>query len=346
MKNREKAKKYLKNKYYNKDENYKAILSEIRKDENMNKNKIFKTIVTTILTLLGATTIAFAGTQVYNNYIKEKNSIQSISIFDNGTGTISYETDLTQNDMILNSSCTLHHKIITNMEDYNKYKERIAELPEMSEEKFEKNFLVVVANILGRQPHEKDLELYEITADETTTHIIIKQKENPDYSNKNNVWYAVVDKAVLREKSETSIEYTYIENPNFIKLSKIPSNYTIEDAIKDGCFVENKNKVVSSNIYAIDEFIKKAEKKENAFIRIYSKSDESSTIEDIEYKDGIFISNIKNLKDNTIKVYSFNYMEKGNKNKNNLVRYYFKEADDEKNKKWFKGIPIVTIYQE
>ena len=34
------------------------------------------------------------------------------------------------------------------------------------------------------------------------------------------------------------------------------------------------------------------------------------------------------------------------KNKNNLVRYYFKEADDEKNKKWFKGIPIVTIYQE
>ena len=99
MKNREKAKKYLKNKYYNKDENYKAILSEIRKDENMNKNKIFKTIVTTILTLLGATTIAFAGTQVYNNYIKEKNSIQSISIFDNGTGTISYETDLTQNDI-------------------------------------------------------------------------------------------------------------------------------------------------------------------------------------------------------------------------------------------------------
>lgn len=68
-------------------------------------------------------------------------------------------------------------------------------------------------------------------ADETTTHIIMKQKENP----------------------------------NFIKLSEIPSNYTIEDAIKDGCFVENKNKVVSSNIYTIDEFIKKAEKKGECF---------------------------------------------------------------------------------
>lgn len=351
MKNKEQVQNYFKNKYYNQNENYKAILSEIRGDKIMNKNNILKTISTAILALLGATTIAFASTQIYNNYIKEKNSIHSTKIFDNGTGMIDYETDLTQNDMFLNPNCTLHHKIITNMGDYNKYKERISELPEMTESSFNEKFLVIVANILIRQPHERDLELYDITADEETTYIIMKQKDNPDYSQdysqKDNVWYAVVDKTLLRENVETKIEHKYIENPNFVKLSELPDDYTIDDAIKDGCFVENKNKVLSSNIHALDEFIEKSQKNETSFIRIYSKYDDYIRIIDIEYKNGLFTCNGKTSEDKNVKVSSYNYMEKEDKNEESQFLYYvFREDDGDGNKKWWQGIPVVIIYQE
>ena len=282
MKNRKEIQKYFQNNYYNKNENYKAILSEIKEDKIMNRNKILKAISTAILTLLGATTIAFASTQIYNNYIKEKNSLHSTAIFDNGTGMIDYETDLSQNNMFLNADCLLHHKFITDMGEYNKYKERISKLPDMKEEDFEEKFIVVVANTIRRQPHERDLELYDITADETTTHVILKQKENPDYSQdyskKDNVWFAVVDKSLLRKNEETKIEYKYIENPDFVKLSELPDDYNINDAIKDGCFVQDKEDVLSDNKYAIDEFLEKAKKEGNAFIRLYRKFEEEVTI--------------------------------------------------------------------
>ncbi len=349
MKNRKEIQKYFKNNYYNKNENYKAILSEIREDKIMNRNKISKAISTAILTLLGATTIAFASTQIYNNYIKEKDSTHSTVIFDNGTGMIDYETDLSQNDMFINANCTLHHKIITNIEDYKKYKERISELPEMKEEDFNKTFLIIVVNTIRRQPHERDLELYDITADETTTHVIMKQKENPDYSQdyskKDNVWYAVVDKTLLKENLETVIEHNYIENPNFVKLSELPDDYNISDAIKDGCFVEDKYKVLSDNIYAIDEFIEKTEKNETTFIRVYSKYDDYIRIMDVEYKNGLFTINAITSENKDILVNTFNFIEKENKNEDNLINYDFQEADDNGDKIWWIGIPFVTIYQ-
>lgn len=346
MKNRKEIQKYFQNKYYNKNENYKAILSEIREDKIMNKNKILKTILTAILTLLGATTIAFASTQIYNNYIKEKNSVDTVKTFGVGESYIDDESVISLEDMFLNPNDILHHKIITNINDYNRYKKRIKELPEMTESNFDENFLVVVANTMFRQPHERDLELYDVTADETTTHIIMKQKENPDYNKKGNIWYAVVDKTLLRENVETKIEHKYIENPNFVKLSELPDNYSISDAIKDGCFVEDKYKVLSDNIYAIDEFIEKTEKNENAFIRVYSKYDDYIIIKDVEYKNGLFTTNTITSENRNILVNTFNFIEKGNKHEDNLVNYDFQESDDNGNKIWWRGIPLVTIYQK
>lgn len=344
MKNRKEIQKYFQNKYYNKNENYKAILSEIREDKIMNRNKILKAISTAVLTLLGATTIAFASTQIYNNYIKEKNSVDTVKTFGVGESYIDDESVISLEDMFLNPNDILHHKIITNINDYNRYKKRINELPEMTESSFDENFLVVVANTMFRQPHERDLELYDVTADETTTHIIMKQKENPDYNKKGNIWYAVVDKTLLRENVETKIEHKYIENPNFVKLSELPDDYSTEDAIKDGCFVQDKEDVLSDNKYAIDEFLEKAKKEGNAFIRLYKKFEEDVTIIDLEYKNGFFTSNGKNLGDKTIGVSSYPYMTKEDFSKNQSV-YVFNEADENGNQETFMDFVVTIINQ-
>lgn len=349
MKNKKNLQKYFDNKYYNKSNNYKAVLSEIRKDEYMNKSRFFKMISTAILTLLGMTSIVFASTKIYNEYIKVQDTVQSTRIWDNGTGITNYETDLTQNDMIYNMDSRLYHKIITNMEDYNKYKERINELPEMSEESFNENFLVVVASNINRKIEDRDLTIVDIFADEKTTHIILKQKENPDYDNCDNIWYAVVDNSQLRKNIETELEYEYIKNPEFVSLSDLPEDYSIEDALKDGCFVVNdyENKVLSDNIYEADEFIKKAENNETVFMRIYSKYNDTIRIADVEYKDGIFTINSLDRENNKIHVGKYRYFMKGYKRDNNFVRYYLTNDNvDIYGTGGWSGMPIISIYQE
>lgn len=346
MKNRKKLQEYFKKQYYNKNNNYKAILSEIRKDEYMKKNNIFKIISTAILTLLGTTSLVFASTKIYNEYIKEQNKLQSTLIWQNGSGISDYETDLTQNDMIRSETSNLYYKIITNMEDYNKYKSRINELPKMSKDSFNENFLVIVASINYMELRDRDLTIVDVLADETTTHITLKQKENPDYNNCDNIWYAIVDNSQLRDNVEAEIEYEYIKNPGFVELSELPKEYNTEEALKDGCFVEDKNEVLSDNIYAIDEFIKKTENSENAFIRIYSKYNNTVKIVDVEYKNKMFTLNWRDLDNEDINVSLHKKIMKGNKKDNNLVRYYLTNDIESYGRGDWKGVPFVSIYQK
>lgn len=346
MKNRKKLQEYFKKQYYNKNNNYKAILSEIRKDEFMNKNKIFKIISTAILTLLGTTSLVFASTKIYNEYIKAQNKLQSTLIWQNGSGISDYETDLAQNDMIRSETSNLYHKIITNMEDYNRYKSRINELPEMSKDSFNENFLVIVASINYMELRDRDLTIVDVFADEATMHIILKQKENPDYNNCDNIWYAIVDNSQLRDNVETEIDYEQIKKPDVVSLSDLPNEYSIEEAIKDGCVVEDKNMVLSDDVEAIDKFITKTETSENAFIRIYSKYNNTVRIVDVEYKDKMFILNWRTLGNEEINVHAYKYVMKGNKKDNNLVRYYLTNDRVNYGIGDWEGVPFASIYQE
>lgn len=143
----------------------------------------------------------------------ENSTVLSSSIVKNGelktsglynyNGDLSYENDLMQNDMIYHTECSLYHKIVTNMNDYNKYKERIA-IPEMTENDFTNRVLVIIANeTLRKDPKETNLMIYDISCDETTTNIIMKQKEttkdNADQELMNNVFWAIFDKSQLKD---------------------------------------------------------------------------------------------------------------------------------------------------
>ncbi len=261
MKNRKEIQKYFKSKYYNKDTNYKTILCQIKNEEKNNKNKLFKAISTIIITLLGTTSIVFASSKIYNEYIKQQEEINSSGLYTDEQGFSYYEVDLTQNDMIYDEQSMLYYKIISDLQDYDKYKSKVNELPDISKEKFQEIFVIIIANTGMRQPHESDLNISEIKSDETTLYITMDQKAEPDYNNFGRVWYAVVDKMLLRNNVKIISKYLNIENPNFVKLENLPDNYSIEQALIDGCFVEKDYTVLSKNQYAIDELIEKAKKR-------------------------------------------------------------------------------------
>lgn len=304
-------------------------------------NKVLKIFIIIICTTALLSGIVYAGVTIYNKYIKKQEEITSRGLFDLGDGITTYETDLMANDMTWNQKPRLYHKIISDQEEYNKYKSRVEELPNLEEINFEENFVIIIANENVRQLHEKDLTISEIIADETTTHIKMKQKENPDYNKNNNIWYAIVDRSLLRENADVSIENRKVEVEGCISTEELPKSYSVENAISDGCIVLENNKVKSNNIEKLDEFIADTERGEKSSIRVYSKftdsnGEETIYIKDVEYLNGIYYFNDYNLKDSE-KSYFNSYTKLQKRNSSYGIVYYWIEEDEN------SGAPFIII---
>lgn len=290
-------------------------------------NKVAKVIIIIMCISVLLTGITYAGIVIYNEFIKKQDEVQSRGLFDLGDGQTYYEIDLMANDMTWNEKTSLYHRIIDNITDYEKYKSRINEFPNADEIDFNENFVIVIANENIRQPHEKDLTIYNVYADATTTHIVMKQKEVPNYDADNNIWYAIVDKSLLRNLADVTIEQRTFNTGDFADIEDIPKDYSVENAIADGCIVLEDNSLISNNIDKLDNFIEESKNNKNTFIRIYSFNSTEVRIKDIEYYNGIYYIRDKNLYD-AEKEYYNSFTSKLEKTKNKFgTEYGWKNTD-------------------
>lgn len=299
--------------------------------DEMNKAaKVFIIIMCISVLLTGMT---YAGIVIYNQFIKKQDEVKSRGLFDLGDGHTYYEIDLMANDMIWNGNARLYHRIIDNATDYEKYKSRINEFPEVEEINFEENFVVIIANENIRQPHEKDLTIFNVTADENTTHIIMKQKENPNYDVESNIWYAIVDKSLLRNSADVTIEQRTFNTGKFKDIKDLPQDYSVENAVEDGCIVLQNNKIISNNIEQLDNFVQKTQNNINSFIRVYSYYESkgvnktNAEIKDLEYYNGIYYLRGIHLNDED-KDYYNSYVPKLKKSHNMFGTEYSWNNDD------------------
>ena len=255
-------------------------------------NKVVKAFIIIMCVSVLLTGITYAGIVFYNEFIKKQDEVKSRGLFDLGDGHTEYKINLMANDMTWSIKNSLYYKVLDNSVDYEVYKSRIKEFPETEEINFEKNFIVIIANENIRQPHEKDLTIDNIYADDNTTHIVMKQKENPNYDVESNIWYAVVDKSLLRNSADVTIEQRKFNTGNFKDIKVLPKDYSLEDALADGCVVLQNNKVISNNIEQLDNFVQNAQNNINSFIRVYyyykSNNILDIQIKDLEYYNGIY----------------------------------------------------------
>ena len=303
-------------------------------------NKVLKIVIVILCITVSLTGITFEGVTIYNTFIKKHDKIETRGLFDDGRGYTDYETDLMANDMTWQDDVRLYYKTITNSNDYEKYKSRIPTFPEVSEINFDENFIVIIANENYRDYDEIDMEISNVYADETTTNIIMKQKENPNMNDTTNVWYAIVDNSQLKNNVKITIEHKNFNNENVIEISKLPLNYSVNTAIEDGCFVLKNNKVVSSDEKQIDNFIQKTKKGESSFIRVYSNYEGEITITDVNFEDGIYYTNTIVL--GTEKKYHNTYKnlkrEEARNGNYKDIEYVFYEGRNSNG-----GVPLVII---
>ena len=293
--------------------------------------------VSKIIVLLISISVLFTGITfgyiAYNNSIKKEEKLETRGLFDDGSGISYYEIDLMANDMTWQDDVRLYYRVLTNAEDYKKYKDRISEFPETDEIDFTNNFIVVVANENYRDFDEIDMEIVNIYSEDGTTKIVMKQKENPNMEDNSNVWYAIADKSELNDNVKIEVEHKKFYHQNIKELSGISENYSTNEAISDGCIVVEENKIISEDKDAIDKFITSTENGEKAFIRVYNKCNNEIQITDINFENGIYyIDTIEFQDGNLIRTYHSTYkkLEKINTSdgKNTNTIYMFSQGRD------------------
>lgn len=299
-------------------------------------NKLFILIICSFVLLTG---ISYAGIKIYNEFIKKQDEVLSRKLFDLGDGHTDYAINLMANDMVWNAKPKLYHRIIDNSMDYEKYKSRLEEFPNVDDINFDVNFVVIIANENIRQPHEKDLTIFDIEADENTTYIIMKQKDNPNYEANSNIWYAIVDRTLLRKNANVSIKQRDFNTRNFKDIKELPQDYSIENAIQDGCIVINNNRIISNNGEEIDKFVEDTDNDINSFIRVVQCYRDEFRIRDLEYYEGIYYLRDINLVDREKEFYN-SYTNRLRKSNNKYGTEYSWESDND-----LSGAIFVIIQQ-
>ena len=291
-------------------------------------NKVVKVCILILCITISLTGITFAGVTIYNTFIKKQDKMETRGLFDDGRGYTDYETDLMANDMTWQEDVSLYYRIITNSNDYEKYKTRISTFPEISEINFEENFIVIIANENFRNFDEIDMEITNVYANDSTTNIIMKQKENPNMKDTTNVWYAIVDKSQLKDNVKIIIEHKEFKNEGITEISELPLDYTVDSAIEDGCFTLKNNKVVSSNEKQLDEFIEKTKRGEKSFIRVYNNFNGEIIITDVNFENGIYYTDTRDFSNERKYHDTYKKLEKKeiNNGGNKDIEYIFYEG--------------------
>lgn len=249
------------------------------KENNM--NKLLKTVAMFISAIILTVGVVYAGIAIYNNYIKH-------SIYSEYSMNAS-KSWVKENMKIVEGDKYSYYTIITNYEDYLKYKEKFNDMNNLKEVDFEENFIILIST---RITNISKISIVNISEDENTLYIDLNRDNS---NNKAKTLHTLIfSKEQYKENIKVRRVYEKIKETN-ISLEDLPKDYSIEQAISDGCIVLNEGKLVSENEKKIYEFIEKSNKGEECFIRVveYFDNNIKFKVQDVHYKDGIYLYALK-----------------------------------------------------
>ena len=249
----------------------KSLKNKITNNKQSIKDySLVRIIMNFIIVIMAITGVTYAGITAYKFVQRETKTD-----FSNNPDYDDYSEDMEISDGI-------YYKRITSYRIYLKDLEKWNELVEMTEDDFNNYFVVVVA---GENYDTTGLYISDIKADDENLYIDLNKKDKWDGS---TVISTKIEKDLYRENIVIRNNPNIPEMTNkFISMEKIPIGYTKEEAIQDGCFVIEYNKIISDDKGEFERFIKNANKGIDGFIRIYQYDIiENVTIIDLESKNG------------------------------------------------------------
>lgn len=240
------------------------------KQKNTYNYKIKKLLTTTIsivLVLLGSSGLVYGLATAYEYFMQK-------------TAVSNYSYDYKEDMEYMNR---FYYKKITNFSDYLKYKEKMSNLIEMTEEDFKDNFLLI---IISTSPYMPGIYVSNIETDDNILYVEIDRDNERERQ-----------KEILSVKISNELDREYInvdrmkkipKSDDYVPLEELPKDYSKEQAILDNCVVIYNSEVISNNKLRIEEFVENTNNNKEDFIRIVrvqDKIDYSMSIFDIQYID-------------------------------------------------------------
>lgn len=276
----------------------KSLKTKITNDkEYIKNNSLIRIIMNFIIVIIAITGVTYAGMTAYKFIQKETKTD-----FSNNPDYDDYSEDMEISDGV-------YYKKITSYQTYLKDLEKWNKLVEMTEDDFNNYFVVVIA---GENYNTTGLYISDITTDEENLYIDLNKKNKWDGS---TVISSKIEKNLYRDNIVVRNNSNVPDTSNkFVSMEEIPIGYTKEQAIQDGCFVVEYNKIISNDKEKFKKFIENANNGIDGFIRIYQYDIiENITIIDLECKNGkINMSQCNKTQVGSSPVYnSGNYISKG-----------------------------------
>lgn len=249
------------------------------------------TIVSFILGIIATTGVVYASVAIHNALFSQKDTKTD---FINNPGYQYYQN--------MQYTDGIYYKRIYSYDEYIESTKIWHNLVEMNEKDFQESFVLIIA---GQNYKTTGLYISNIYVKNDKTCVELKRKDK--WSKDTTVISAKISNELNRKEIEIKNIPNIIPMPkNYKDLNEITIEYTIEQALTDGCIViENYGEIISDNKSELDEFL---EKKENGVLRIYKYGKEYFSVIDIQYDDGVV-----NINDHT-----FNLLE----NKSNPIVYF------------------------
>lgn len=265
-------------------------INEEEKDIAMEKKKkimLTRSIAAASVCLILTTGVVLADDiqKIYENFISQKNKISN---------TAYYELDYRfYEDMQFEHG--IYYKKINTFEEYKKYKDMWPDLLDMSEEDFINNFMIITA---AENPESINLDISEIYTNDENMYIEFGKTDSNYDSN------VIIGTKLSRDLDRENIKIRYkkdlaIVDGSYTKITDIPSDYSPEQAIEDGCLVLNTSGIISNNKEIIGEFIENCKNGVECNIRIYNLIDKEIWITDVQFTDNKYKVNRLMLPDIT-----------------------------------------------
>ena len=274
-----------------------------------------KTLSTLVVTMVLMATGVYGTIAAYNNKEEIKQFFGRMNLQWGDENYYDWGSDMEYDDE------DVQYKKVTDYAEYSKIKKDWNDIVDMNEEDFQENFVVVLVA-------PKRTYISDIYCEEQKTIIEISRNDiNEEIPEENCIISTKISNSLNRENIEITVNPNLSEMTECIPAKDITTDYTIEMAIEDGCFVIDHGHLVSEDKKQIDKFMENVDNNINSSIRIVkffkSYEEELMSITDIVYKDGVCeLSNYDVTNKKTI------CLERGNKIIKNVIEkggycYYF-----------------------
>ena len=232
--------------------------------------RILSQVASFIIVAIATVSVVYAGSIVYE-YLQKRSKPN-------------YESNM--NSYFEISDNEIYYKTIDNYEDYVTYKNKWNNIIEVTEEDFEKNFVIVIV-ATWRMP---DIAIKDIYNDDETLYIIVdndlttEAKEREEY-----MVSSILPKKLKRDKIKVMINKKTIITNKYKRLEELPNEYTSAEAEKDGCIVVKDNVINIAGSTLINNFMENPKNEKYIRIATYEDNEEFLTIYDVQYIDNEYI---------------------------------------------------------